>query len=404
MTPWLWKETGSVASNSTESSLPFSLLVSGTLMAVAGVALISPILPTVRETFGLSPFQVSALIWVYMAPGVVLAPFIGYVADRWGRRRVLVSSLLLFGTAGGLGSLSDGFQGLLVARLIQGIGGIALPLMARTLIGDFYDRERARYMGYHDAWLSLGGAVFPVLGGWFGQWHWSFPFIVYVLAVPIGVWAWLVLPRRDSHGSGEGTYLGRLLSRVDWGQFGFLLGAISSLFVLKYGFMYTALPFIVERGFVASSGWIGLAVGLMGGVVAVVAAFQGPVRDFILARWIIPAGFMSYGAGLLFAGVAGTPVGLGAGIVCAGVGHGLLLPTLNTAITRLTDSGLRGGVMSIRKIFVRGGQTIGSPLLAWFGQRLGMADVVLWTGFLVIGLSFIGFVISFVIQERKVLL
>lgn len=361
-------------------------------MAVAGVALISPIMPSVRNLYGLNDFQVSALVWAYMAPGVILAPLIGYTADRWGRRRILVGSLILFGLAGGSGAWADSFRTLLVLRTTQGVGGVSLPLMARTLIGDFYEGERASYMGYHDACLSAGGAFFPVVGGLLGGMAWWLPFIIYFLAVPIGCSAVYVLPEENfQEREGEPTYVSRLWNSLDWGTFGYFLGCIFLVFVLKYGFMYTALPFIVSDDYAAGSGWVGLAVGTMGTTVALVSASQGWIKQWLTTGTIVPLGFFCYGSGLFWGTVMVNPWMLLSGIVLAGVGHGLLLPTINTAIIRLVNKRLRASVMSIRKIFVRGGQTIGSPLLAWLGQLWGMRSVVVWTG-VVVGLFSLGII------------
>ena len=66
-----------------------------TLMAVLGVASIAPALPNVAAHFETSAAQVALLITAFTLPGVLLAPLAGLVADRWGRRFVLVPALAL---------------------------------------------------------------------------------------------------------------------------------------------------------------------------------------------------------------------------------------------------------------------------------------------------------------------
>jgi MFS family permease len=367
----------------------FVVLVAATLMAVTGVALISPMLPSVREVFGLSDLQASALIWGYLLPGIFLAPFVGYAADRWGRRKILAGSLLLFGSAGALCAVPDSFLVLMTLRVLQGLGGLSLPLMARTLIGDYYEDNQGAYMGYHDAWLSVGGAFFPVLGGFLGGYYWWTPFLIYSTAVPVGLAALFVLPRQTfTTNQPEKPYLTRLANALQEGPMLFLLFGVSLVFVLKYGFQHTALPFLVNDLHGLESGGIGMAVGLMAISAAGIASVHGRLERNFPRIAIVAGGFLCYGTGLFLATVGERALFLEIGILFAGLGHGLLLPALNTAIVGSADKELRASTMSVRKIFVRGGQTLGSPLLAWTGQSWGYATTVMVVGVLVVTSSF----------------
>lgn len=363
----------------------FLVLIAGTLMAVAGVGLLSPILPAVRAAFGLTDFQASALIWGYLLPGVFLAPFIGYVADRWGRRRVLWISLLVFGVSGGGCVFTSSFQGLLALRFLQGIGGVSLPLMARTLIGDYYGSGAGSFMGYHDAVLSLGGAVFPVLGGWLGSFSWYWPFVVYVLAVPVGLMVLWILPgwNKPSPVKADGylTEIGDML----WDRrFLFLLGCIFLVFVLKYGFMHTALPFLLEADFEFQSQTIGYFVGGMGLAVAAVSAVYGRLEEKLTQGNLISLGFISYGVGLLATSLGSSLLPITIGIIAAGMGHGILLPAINTAIVQTVNRSLRASAMGLRKIFVRTGQALGSPVLALVGQAWGYKPPLVISGVIIV--------------------
>ncbi len=368
----------------------FVVLVAATLMAVTGVALISPMLPSVRQVFDLTDFQASALIWGYLLPGIFLAPFIGYTADRWGRRKILVGSLLLFGSTGILCAIPDSFLVLMSLRVLQGLGGLSLPLMARTLIGDYYEDNQGAYMGYHDAWLSMGGAFFPVLGGFLGGYYWWIPFLVYFTAVPIGLAALLVLPEQSfKSNQPDDPYLVRLASALREGPILFLLLGVFLVFMLKYGFMHTALPFLINNLHGLESTGIGIAVGFMALSAASIASIHGRLERTVSRISLVASGFFCYGVGLFLSTVGERAIFLGIGILFAGLGHGLLLPALNTALVGLADKELRASTMSVRKIFVRGGQTFGSPLLAWTGQNWGYATTVMAVGALVATLSLI---------------
>ncbi len=75
---------------------------------------------------GISSGQVGFLITVFTLPGILLTPVAGVLSDRYGRRRVLVPSLFLFGVAGVAGALATDFGLLLVLRTLQGVGAEAL--------------------------------------------------------------------------------------------------------------------------------------------------------------------------------------------------------------------------------------------------------------------------------------
>ena len=85
-----------------------------TLMAVLGVSSITPAFPRMAEEWGVTVQAIGLLITAFTFPGIVLAPFIGILADRLGRKRILVPSLFLFGFAGGACALTSDFNIILV--------------------------------------------------------------------------------------------------------------------------------------------------------------------------------------------------------------------------------------------------------------------------------------------------
>src|SRR6056297_220038 len=72
-----------------------------TLLAPLGVPLLAPALPVLRDAFAVTDAQASLLVSAYFAVGVVVSPAVGLIADRVGRKRVLVTSLFAFALSGG---------------------------------------------------------------------------------------------------------------------------------------------------------------------------------------------------------------------------------------------------------------------------------------------------------------
>lgn len=107
-----------------------------TLIAVLGVASITPAFPSIIKHFNISPTQVTLLITIFTLPGIFLAPVVGVLADRIGRKIILIPSLFLFGIAGSACFFTKDWEVLLGLRFLQGIGAASLGSLNVTLIGD----------------------------------------------------------------------------------------------------------------------------------------------------------------------------------------------------------------------------------------------------------------------------
>lgn len=148
-----------------DSSVVYVIL-SCSLIGVMGVPLISPVLPELRAVFGVSNVQVGLVITVYTLPGIVLSPFVGVVADRIGRRRVVAPLLFVFGIGGAGVSFATSFAEVLALRFLQGVGASALITLAVTLIGDVYDgTRRDAVIGLNGSAIGTGAALYPMIGG-----------------------------------------------------------------------------------------------------------------------------------------------------------------------------------------------------------------------------------------------
>jgi len=148
-----------------------------TLSAVMGVSSIAPALPVIARALDVTTDQIGLLITVFALPGILLTPFLGVLADRFGRKRILIPSLLLYGIAGVACAFTTSFSDLLWLRFLQGAGSAALGALNITLIGDlFQGNRRATAMGYNGSVLSVGTAVYPAIGGLLAAFAWNYPF------------------------------------------------------------------------------------------------------------------------------------------------------------------------------------------------------------------------------------
>ena len=225
-----------------------------TLMAVLGTSSVSPAFPEVQEVFGVSRGQVALLITVFTLPGVLLTPLMGVLSDRFGRRKILVPSLLLFGLAGGTCVLARDFELLLALRVLQGVGAASLGAMNVTLVGDLYGgRTLTAAMGYNSSVLSVGTAIYPAIGGALATFGWYYPFALPLAAVPV---AFLVLfylnnpePRNEQTVKEE---VGDVWEHVKSWRIAGLFASTLVTFVVLFGPLVYYLPIFMYASFGSS--------------------------------------------------------------------------------------------------------------------------------------------------------
>ena len=187
-----------------------------TLVAVMGISSITPAFPGIIKYFGISTQEVGLLIAAFTLPGIFLTPVTGILADRFGRKLVLIPALFVFGIAGFLCSFMNDFHWLLFFLFVEGIGASGLSSINITLIGDLYSGEkRTALMGYNASILSIGTAAYPALGGFIAAFGWRYVFYLPLLAIPLGFFVLYGLnnPEPKDH-QGIGEYFRRIWKKI----------------------------------------------------------------------------------------------------------------------------------------------------------------------------------------------
>lgn len=366
-----------------------------TMMGVMGVSLISPVFPAVVEHFEISERQVGLLVTAYTLPGVFVALGIGVLADRFGRKVVLIPLLVLFGVAGTAGAFAPDFRTLVALRVFQGVGGAGLVTLSITLIGDFYDGpQRGAAMGVNASVLSVATAVYPFLGGAVGTLDWYAPFLLFGIAVPIALLALFVLdePTPETPVTLR-EYVDRVAAIAASRET--ILGGFAAFlaFTLLYGGVITYLPVLLEQRFGSSSLVIGGLQSSMSVVVAIVASQTGALVERFSERSLFTVGFLGYGVGLLAIPLAPDPVWVLVPMALFGLGHGLVVPTVQTFMTTLAPDQFRAATMSLYNIALRLGQTLGPVgfgVVYVFGldSMFFVSGIVAIAGFLVLAVGF----------------
>ncbi|MEJ2208619.1 MAG: MFS transporter [Anaerolineae bacterium] len=197
----------------------------------------------------------SGLQWIVDGYVLTLAALLilgGSLGDRYGRRRVMTIGLILFGIASMVCGLAPSTSWLIVARLLQGVGGALLVPGSLALLRATYPEgeERGRAIGLWSGWSGITTVIGPLLGGWLVDtfsWRW-----VFFINLPIVVVAVALMLTRVPESRSEGAS-----QRLDW------LGAAlvtASLGGLAYGLIEG--PVVGWGSPLVIAGLVGGAVGL----------------------------------------------------------------------------------------------------------------------------------------------
>ncbi|MFL6532433.1 MAG: MFS transporter, partial [Pseudomonas sp.] len=159
------------------------VLMLGSSLTIMGSVMVTPILPRLGAEFG--PLEPRADLLVPLAitgPALAIAlcaPLAGWLADRIGRKALLVIATLLYALLGALPALLDNLQGIVIARLLFGCAEAAVMTCCATLIADYWHgEERLRYVNRQVVTIGLVGALFFVVGGALGEHSWRSPFLL----------------------------------------------------------------------------------------------------------------------------------------------------------------------------------------------------------------------------------
>ncbi|HSU48904.1 MAG TPA: MFS transporter [Arthrobacter sp.] len=303
------------------------LLVAGSCMPVLGAVLLAPVLPTLNQAFADTPGVAILVPLTLTLPALFVAlfsPLAGWVADRVGRKQLLVVAMLayaVFGTAPlWLGSL----ESIALSRIGVGIAEAAIMTCCTTLLTDYYAGEqRNKYLGLQTMVSALAATAFFALGGALGSIGWRTPFWLYaasaVIVIPMVFKLWE--PAKTQRTMAAKT-------PVPWRQI-----AAPALVTLFGGIVFYALivhlPYVITALGVGDAALIGLAAAI-----ASLATAAGAISFRFLAklgtRNLLALAFGLAAVGLFLVSIAGNvPLAI-AGAVVASAGTGVLLPTLLT--------------------------------------------------------------------------
>ena len=370
-----------------------------TLVGVMGVASLTPALPKISQALDLNKSEIALLISAFTFPGIFLTPVAGGFADRLGRKTVLIPSLFIFGLAGFSIFFVKNFHLIIILRVIQGIGAAPLGSINITLVGDFFrGKDRPSAMGYNASVLSLSTASYPLIGGALAGIAWYYPFILPLLAFPVGLFVIFGIrePKFEKVSDFRQYIKAISISIRKKEVIGiFMLGILT--FLILYGAFLTYIPFLVSQKFDLTPPQIGILLSISSLTTAILASQVGRLTNRFGSLSLLKTAFTLYiVVSLLIPNVSHLCLFL-LPVLIFGAAQALNVPSLQTSLANLAPDNQRGAFMSLNGMVLRIGQTLG-PLIMGVGYSVGEMNGVYYLSALV---ALAGLVVLFTMISSK---
>ncbi|MCF8232906.1 MAG: MFS transporter [Bacteroidales bacterium] len=359
----------------------FYIILSVTLLSVVGVATIIPAFPEMSEELNTSREKIGLLITVFTLPGATLAPLIGVAADRWGRKKVLIPALILFGITGTLCFFAREFEVILALRFFQGLGAACLGIINTTLIGDIFSGDqKARAMGYNSGALSVAAALFPAIGGLLATINWYYPFLIPALALVVAVLVYFYLDNPEPEEKPQlRDYFQNIIKSIFTKEAITLFLLCFTTFILLFGVIMTYLPIFLKDQFGLKSSEIGFLLSFLAVSTGIVASQLDRISRLLPMKFLIIFGFFTYLVGFLAIPYTDNIYSMLILLLIIGIGQGINVPTIFNILTSIAPLDHRGAFMSVNSMTIRAGQTVG-PIFGGILFGLWGISWVFWSG------------------------
>ena len=377
-----------------------------TTLTILSGATIAPALPSIAGAFDHlrdAEFLSKTLLTLPAFVIAVLGPVSGWLIDRLGRLKLLLVGLVLYAFGGAAGYWLDDLYLILAGRGILGVGVAIVMTVTTTLVGDYFKgADRHRFLGIQGGFTLIGGIVFVGLGGVLADVDWRYPFLLYLVSLPLiaGVLTQLYEPphekvtlvRNDDGELQPESYNKRLI--------GFIY-AITFVYMLIFYIIPVQIPFLFEDLGIYSDTKKGIAI-VVGTASAAVTAFLYPrLRARLHYGRIYSVGFTFIAAGYALVSLASGFWSVIGALVVAGFGVGFLMPNANLWVLSIVPERSRGKALGLLTTALFLGQ-FGSPFfLQPFVYFFGLQQSFRWVAVVLVALSLCFWWVRFADPEKR---
>jgi DHA1 family tetracycline resistance protein-like MFS transporter len=277
------------------------------LIDVIGIGIIIPVLPKLIEQLdgsggGLSEASKFAgwLTFAYAVMQFIFSPLLGGLSDRYGRRPIILFSLLGLGIDYILMAYAPSMAWLFVGRLIAGIGGASFTTATAYIADISTPEKRSQNFGMLGVAFGVGFIIGPVIGGFCSQWGPRVPFLVAAAFSLLNlVYGYFVLPEslpkenRRAFDWKRANPIGSLMQLQKYPLIAGLIGSFVLVYIAGHA-VQSNWSFYTMLKFDWTEQWVGYSLGIVGIIVAVVQG--GLIR--VIIPWLGQVRSVYYGLGL----------------------------------------------------------------------------------------------------------
>jgi MFS transporter, ACDE family, multidrug resistance protein len=362
-----------------KKTLDLATLASIPFIMVLGNSMLIPILPQIQQELNLNQLQVSLIITSFSIAAAFMIPLTGFLSDHYGRKKVIIPALLLFGLGGiiaGLGAWflqeKAAYWTIMASRVLQGIGAAGTAPITMALVGDiFHGGAQSKALGIVEATNGLGKVASPIVGTLIAMITWFAPFFAFPILCFLAVAAlifWAKEPEHEGKPQALGGYvhdIGQVFKTEGrWLLATFFSGSVG-LFAM-FGLLFY-LSDILETRFQIegmTKGYI-LALPLLAMVTTAYLTGRFIKKKFPLMKAFILIGLFMMAASLIPMIFFKKLWVLCLLLFFTGIGTGLVLPCVNSFIIGSVGKAKRGMITSLYGGVRFAGVALGPPAFGW---------------------------------------
>jgi MFS transporter, DHA1 family, tetracycline resistance protein len=366
-------------------SRPLVIIFLTVLVNLVGFGIIIPLLPFYAQTFGASPVTIGLLFASFSVAQLFASPLLGHWSDAWGRRPVLILSLLGTVVSFVMLAVAHSLAMLFAARVVDGLSGGNITT-ARAYIGDIAtDENRAKYFGMLGASFGLGFIIGPGLSGAFARISYTAPiWAAAVITLIAMLMAWLWLPETVHRVHADAGSPWRALRELGTRAGLRILFAIDFLYWASFAVYQSTFALFGARRFgfdAAHTGYILAGFGVLG--VIVQGAMVGPLVARIGEKPAFMTGLVITAASWFATAMAHSVPFFLVMLVPAALGLGFCTPSLVSLVSgaagRHEQGRVQGAAGALESLGRAIGPVWGNGALQLFGEgtAYGSAALVL---------------------------
>ena len=319
------------------------IILLGSTTTILAATIISPALPGMAIAFADVPnsdFLVRLTLTIpalFIAIGALLA---GFLLDKWGRKPVIIVSLLVYGVAGTIGFFLDSLTAVLISRAILGIAVAGIMSGFTTLILDYFvGSELNKFLGLQGAFIGLGGMVFLLVAGFLADLSWQYPFLIHLFAFLIlpGVVFWI----DETQETAVSPTKTKKAIPFPWGK---LLPVYATAFIgMAIFFIFPVqVPFYLSINNDVGSSQVGVALSLQTLTSVIIALQYQRMKARYSFQAIFVLVFLIFSASHLIISVSSAYVVVIIGLLLSGLGIGLFPANNSGWLASFTPAEIRG--------------------------------------------------------------